>query len=283
MAQSLREIKSRIRGIGNVNKVTHAMEMISIAKLRPVKNRLFPARRYSLKIDELLRNLSAGTKGVSHPFMEQRENIKRIAICLVTSDTGLCGSYNNNAVRVVEDFINRYGHDKITLFPVGRKGLVYFKKKGVDMAGACTELHGRYSDDMINKISKDLTRIFLSKAADEIYIVYASFESASRSKPVIERLLPVSVSPGRETGYIFEPDVNTILKELMPLYLANKIKSCILSAFTAEHSARAIAMGQATENAKELLEDLTLVRNKIRQAGITKDIMEIVSSADVLK
>ncbi len=283
MAQSLREIKNRIRGIGNVNKVTHAMEMISIAKLRPVKNRLFSARRFSLKIEELLRDLLSGAMGASHPLMERRENIKNIAICPVTSDTGLCGNYNHNVVRIVDDFINRYGQDKITLFPVGKKGLVYFKKKGVDIAEAYTELHGRYSEEILGRISGDLTGVFLSSNVDEVYIVYTYFESASRSKPIIERLLPVSVSRERETSYILEPDINTIMKELMPLYLANKIKSCIISAFTTEHSARALAMGQATENAKELLEDLTLVRNKIRQAGITKEIMEIVSSAEVLK
>ena len=283
MAQSLREIKNRIRGIGNVNKVTHAMEMISIAKLRPVKNRFFPARRFSLKIEGLLRDLLAGTTGVSQPLMEERENIKKIAICLVTSDTGLCGSYNHNAVRIVDDYIDRYGQDKITLFPVGKKGLVYFKKKGIDIAEAYTELHGRYSDGMLDRISGNLTEVFLSKNVDEVYIVYTYFESASRCKPVIERLLPVSVPQGHETGYIFEPDINTILKELTSLHLASKIKSCILSAFTAEHSARALAMGQATENAKELLEGLTLVRNKIRQAGITKEIMEIVSSAEALR
>ena len=283
MAQSLKEIKSRIRGIGNVNKVTHAMEMISIAKLRPVKNRLLTAKRFSLKIEELLRDLKACAAGVSHPLMEGRENIKKIAICLITSDTGLCGNYNHNVVRIVDDFINKYGQDKITLFPVGKKGLVYFKKKGMDIAKAYTELHGRYSDEVLGRISEDLTDVFLSKAADEAYIVYTYFESASRSKPMIERLLPVSISQGCETVYIFEPDINTIMKELIPLYLANKIKSCIINAFTTEHSARALAMGQATENAKELLEDLTLVRNKIRQAGITKEIMEIVSSAEVLK
>ena len=283
MAQSLREIKNRIRGIGNVNKVTHAMEMISIAKLRPVKNRFFSARRFSLKIEGLLRDLLAGATGVSYPLMEERESIKRIAICLVASDTGLCGSYNHNVLRIVDDCINKYGQDKITLFPVGKKGLVYFKKKGVNMAEAYTELHGRYSEEILGRISAGLTGVFLSRDVDEVYIVYTYFESASKCRPVIERILPVSVSQGQETGYIFEPDINTILKELTSLHLASKIKSCILSAFTAEHSARALAMGQATENAKELLEGLTLVRNKIRQAGITKEIMEIVSSAEALR
>jgi len=283
MAQSLREIKNRIRGIGNVNKVTHAMEMISIAKLRPVKNQLVPATQFSLEIEALLGDLLSCNGGISHPLMEKRENVDKKAICLITSDTGLCGNYNYNIIHMAEDFINRFGRDKAILISVGKKGLAYFKKRGTAIAQAYTELHGRYSEEITNKILKDAVDIFLSKKTDEVYVAYTHFESGSRHKPVIEKLLNVSAAQKESTEYILEPDINAILEELLSAYLFNKMKFFILSAFTAEHSARAIAMGQATENANELLEDLTLLRNKIRQAGITKEIMEIVSSAEVLR
>jgi F-type H+-transporting ATPase subunit gamma len=284
MAQSLREIKNRIRGISNVNKVTHAMEMISIAKLRPVKNQFLQARQFSLKIEALLKDLLSGAKNISHPLLKERKVLNKMAICLITSDTGLCGNYNHNVIRVVEDFINKYGRDKIMLITVGKKGLTYFKKRGVDIAHSYTELHGRYSDEIAGKILDYLTELFLSGKTDEAYVAYTYFESASRHRPTIEKLLNISSPAGKEdVGYILEPDMDAILKELVPAYLLNKVKAHILSAFTAEHSARAVAMGQATKNADELLEDLTLLRNKMRQAGITREIMEIVSSAEVLR
>jgi F-type H+-transporting ATPase subunit gamma len=284
MAQSLRDIKNRIRGISNVNKVTHAMEMISIAKLRPVKNRFLQARQFSLKIEALLKDLLSGAKNISHPLLEERNVLNKMAICLITSDTGLCGNYNHNVIRVVEDFINKYGRDKIMLVTVGKKGLTYFKKRGMNIERSYTELHGRYSDEIAGKILNDLTGLFLSGKTDEVYVAYTYFESASRHRPTIEKILNISSPAGKEdAGYILEPDMDAILKELVPAYLFNKVKAYILSAFTAEHSARAVAMGQATKNADELLEDLTLLRNKIRQAGITKEIMEIVSSAEVLR
>lgn len=283
MAQSLKEIKNRIRGIGNVNKVTHAMEMISIAKLRPVRNQLVPARRFYLKIEELLKDLVSGSEGIHHPLLDERKNTGKKAICLITSDTGLCGNYNYDIIRLAEDFIDRNAKDNIILVPVGRKGMVYFKKKGVEIGQAYTELHGRYSEDAANKILECLTDIFLSGKADEVYVAYTYFESASRHRPVIEKLLNVDIAQKEDAGYILEPDIDSILKELVPAYLFNRIKVFILNAFTAEHSVRAVAMGQATENANELLEELTLLRNKIRQAGITKEIMEIVSSAEVLR
>jgi F-type H+-transporting ATPase subunit gamma len=284
MAQSLKDIKNRIRGISNVNKVTHAMEMISIAKLRPVKNQFLAARQFSLKIEVLLKDLLSGAKNVSHPLLEERKVLNKMAICLVTSDTGLCGNYNHNVIRVVENFINEYGKDKIILITVGKKGQTYFKKRGVDIESSYTELHGRYSDETVGKVLNDLTGLFLSGKADEAYVAYTYFESASRHRPVIEKLLNISRLGAKENiEYLLEPDMDAILKELVPAYLFNKVKAYILSAFTAEHSARAVAMGQATENANELIEDLTLLRNKIRQAGITKEIMEIVSSAEVLR
>jgi F-type H+-transporting ATPase subunit gamma len=159
MAQSLREIKNRIRGISNVDKVTHAMEMISIAKLRPVKNKLLTARQFSLKIEALLKDLLSGANGISHPLLEERKILNKMAICLITSDTGLCGNYNHNVIRVVEDFINKYGRDKIMLIVAGKKGLTYFKKRGVDIAASYTELHGRYSDETAAKVLNDLTDI----------------------------------------------------------------------------------------------------------------------------
>jgi len=284
MTLSIRQIKSRIRGIQNVNKLTHAMEMISISKLRPAQNQLIASRQYFLKIDALLKNLlSDDSRTIVHPLIEERPVKQKIAICLITSDTGLCGNYNRNIIRLAEEAMNKYEKEKILLFAVGRKGLNYFRKRGVKILQSYTELNGRYSDEITDKILKHLLDIFLSKEVDEVFIAYTYLESASRHRSLIEKLLNIPQPPESSAGFILEPDINSVLGELIPVYLFNKLKFAILNAFTSEHSARAIAMGEATENAKELLENLVLLRNKLRQANITKEIMEIVSSAEVLR
>jgi F-type H+-transporting ATPase subunit gamma len=284
MAEALREIKNRIRGIGNVIKITHAMEMISVAKLNPARNQLLAQRQYCLRIEKLCRDLlSVDTEGISHAFLQKTGERGKKALCLITSDTGLCSSYNHNIIRLAEDFVNRYGQDRVMLFAVGKKGLSYFKRKGANIASAFTELKGRYSPEKCREILNALTAVFLSAKAEEVYVAYTYFESNVRHWPTIEKLFNIEreVRPDRE--YIFEPDFKNILEELIPEYILQKMKLMILESFAAEHSARVIAMSQANHNANDLLEDLVLMRNKVRQANITKELMEIISSVEVMR
>jgi F-type H+-transporting ATPase subunit gamma len=281
--QSLRQIKSRIRGIENVKKVTHAMEMISVAKFKPLETRVAVAKNYFTKLEELLKNLLASSALSDHPFIAPRKDVKDIILCLVTSDTGLCGPYNMNVLRAADAFVNERGKEKVSLVPVGRKGLNYFKRKGVGSAAAFMDLHGRYSDDTASALLNTLTRGFSSNKACEVYAAYTRFDSASRHRVVIEKFLNISPPEGTKIDYILEPDIEGILDELLPLYLYHKVRLILINSFAAEHAARMLAMGESTNNAKELLEGLILWRNKVRQANITKEIMEIVSSAEVLK
>jgi len=283
MILSFRQIKTKIRGVDNIHKITHAMEMISIAKLRPTQSQLSALKHYYLKIEELLKDLLADAKGVTHPLTEKRQNINRIALCLITSDTGLCSNYNNNIIHLAEDFINKNGREKIILVCVGRKGLNYFTKIGMQVTQHYTELNGRYSQGTADKILNALTDIFLVNQADEVYIAYTYFESATRYRPLIEKFLNIDSDRKEDLVYILEPDISAVLGELIPVYIFNKLKLIILNAFTAEHSTRVVAMSEATKNAKELLESLTLLRNKVRQASITAEIMEVVSSAEALR
>ncbi len=281
MALSPRQIKNRIYSVQNINKITHAMEMISMAKLRPSQKQLLPQRNYFLKMEELLRNISGNTKGITDPLIRKKEDTGRIALCLITSDTGLCASYNDNIIRFAEEFMARSG--KIcSLVAVGRKGFSYFKSRQVKISRSYTDLHGKYSAQIAEEIFNNLVNVFLSGEADEVYIAYTYFESASRHRPVIEKFLNLDLKPEKKEDFILEPGQKAILKELIPAYVFNKIKLILLNAFTCEHSARAIAMGEATENAKDLLGDLILLRNKVRQSGITREILEVVSSAEVL-
>lgn len=284
MAETLREIKNRIRGVGNVNKITHAMEMVSIAKLKPIKSQLANAKPYFLKIEKLFKDLLvAEGASLKHPFFEKRQGTGKRAVCVITSDTGLCGNYNYAVIRMAEDFINKLGREKTLLVSVGRKGFNYFKRRGVNSAFVFTELKGHYSQEICAKILKTLTDIFLSKEADEVYLAYAHFESASRHRPVIEKLLSIDLEPGEKVKYIFEPDFASILEELIPEYIFHKMRLILLNSFTAEHSSRVIAMGEATQNADNLLEELVLLRNKVRQANITREILEIISSVEVMR
>lgn len=259
------------------------MEMISIAKFKPLERQLPMVKQYLAKIESLLNNLLAGREGIDNPFMEKRVAAHKIAFCVIASDTGLCGMYNDALIDAAEDFIASAGKEKIVLIPVGRKALLHFKKKGVAVAHAFTEVYGRYSEVLSDSLHRALTDIFLSGEAGQVHIAYTRFKTATKRTPVVERFLPISPSPGGAIDYIFEPGLHQIIEGLIPLYLRHKIRSVLLEAFGSEHSSRMIAMGEATENGKELLKKMILLRNKVRQAAITKEIMEISSSAEALR
>lgn len=287
MSESLKHIKSRIRSIESIKKITRAMEMISLAKLRPAQNKLESGRRYLEKIRQLLSSTLAKAPGADNPFLVSSESGKKIALCVISSDTGLCGTYNNNLFRKAEEFIRENSGSKVSLVVIGRKGFNYFRRRGYDLPLAYHEPRGNYTGAMLEKIVSDLNHLFLSRVASRIYLAYIRFESSSRQKPVIDEFLPLSVAVAQRASttkeYLIEPDAQTVLNELIPVYIANKMRTAILEAKTSEHASRVISMAKATDNAKELLEDLILLRNKVRQSGITKEILEIISSAEALK
>jgi F-type H+-transporting ATPase subunit gamma len=175
-----------------------------------------------------------------------------------------------------------YGRDKVRLSIIGKRGFNHFKRTGMAVEQVYIELNSRYCQEISAKILNNLTAPFLSGEVDEVYMAYTYFESAARHKPTIEKLLNIDSPVARQQEYIFEPGINEILKELIPVYLENKMKSILLNSFAAEQSARIMAMSEAKENTKELLEGLILLRNKVRQANITQEMMEIISSAETL-
>ena len=283
MAQSLRQIKSRIRSIESVKKITRAMEMVSVSKVRPLQKKLSHSREYASKLERILFNALAGFNDIGHPLLEERADKKKIALCLMASDTGLCGSYNHNVIRSAEEFISQKSQYAVTLIPIGNKGFSHFKKSGLDIYNLYATTSSQYPKKESGKITKYLMDIFTSKRVDEVYVAYTYFESASRHIPRVEKILNIMSSPGQEIEYIAEPQPEIIFERLLPFYVSTKINFFMLNSALSEHSARAIAMGEATDNAKELFDELILLRNKVRQANITKDIMEIISSADALK
>ena len=284
MIQSLRNIKLRIKSIESTRKITHAMEMVSSSKLSRTKHRLFSERPYFMKLEAILNKLLAGPVKPVHPLLENRSEEKKVALCVIVSDAGLCSVYNYAAIRVAEDFIAKRGQENVRLVTVGREGFNYFKRNGFSVSNQYIELHGRYSDEVSKNISDVLVNMFLQKEVDGVYIAYTRFITTLRRKVMLEKFLNVDMPEGPdETEYIVEPDLARAINRLIPAYISEKFNLTLLDAFASEHAARMIAMKTATDNANELVETLTLLRNKARQAAITKEILEIAMSAEALK
>ncbi|MDP3804491.1 MAG: ATP synthase F1 subunit gamma [Candidatus Omnitrophota bacterium] len=283
MIQNLRQIKSRIKSIENTRKITRAMETISAAKLSRIKNSLHAARSYSISLESVLKRILRDIPAVENPLIKKRETVKNIAVCIIASDTGLCGTYNNNIIKLTEAFISNYDRGNVRVIAVGKEVFAYFKNKGYSITRAHIGLYGRYSIKISQELVSELTAIFLSKETDEVYVAYTHFKTSLRHSPVVEKFLNIDRDEGKGTHYILEPDAETILNETIPRYLAARMNTVIMDAFTAEHSARMLAMKIATDNAEELIDALTLMRNKARQAQITKEVIEIAMAAEAVK
>ena len=284
MIQSLRNIKLRIKSVENTEKITRAMEMVSASKLNRMRSVLSAARPYFSKVEVLMRNvLKSAEIAANHPLLKKRTEVKSVALFVVTSDAGLCGMYNNNMIRLAEEFAAGIGKEKIELIAIGREAFNHFKKAGYRISDGYENLHSRYSFEVASEIADSLKSIFLDGRADEVYVAYTRFDSTLRHKPVVEKLLNIESSETGGVEYIAEPDMKSVLDELLSWYIHERIRIIMLNAFTSEHSARMIAMKSATDNAEDLIDSLTLSRNKARQAMITKEVIEIASSAEALK
>lgn len=281
MQLSLRQIKRRIRSVESTKKITRAMQMVSTAKLKQTGHVLFSGKPYYFKMDALLKKLLVNAGTVSHPLLEERAAKNNFTLCVITSDSGLCSAYNDNIIRIAEGFINKHGAGNTRLIVIGRKGFGYFKKREIEISRTYLGLQGRYSREVAEDIAKTITNIFLSKEADEVHIAHTHFDAALKYRPKLQKLLNIErTAEEREVAYILEPDAGRILEELIPRYISTKIRGILLDAFTSEHSQRMVAMKSATDNAVELIDNLTLLRNKARQAAITTEIIEVSSAAE---
>jgi F-type H+-transporting ATPase subunit gamma len=283
MPQSIKQIKNRIRSIENTKKVTAALEMVSVAKLSRIDKQLYALRPFSLKMVELLNNLAGHPQAPFSTLMEKRKPGGDIALCVITSDNGLCALYNHNVIRVAEEFIRNNPKAAVRLVLIGHKGLNYFKTRYKQINNYRVGLNGNYSDKACDEITEELSGLFLSRQVDKVYVAYTHFKNSLVQKAVVEQLLNIGAEVTKPIEYILEPDLESILVQIIPQYLKVKMRLILLESFTSEHAARTVAMKAATDNAKELLESLILTRNKVRQAGITQEILEISSSSEALK
>jgi F-type H+-transporting ATPase subunit gamma len=284
MIQNIAAIKTRMRSVNNIRKITRAMEMVSMSKLNRVRSSLFAMRNYFGKLESILNDFLEYTGYVSHPLLEKRANHGKIGLCVITSDTGLCGIYNQAIIRVCEAFMEKFQKENIKLVTVGKEGHHHFERSGFQIKSSYLELHGRYPGKLSEKIASDLINLFLNHEVDEVFIAYTHFESTLRHRPRMEKFVNIERADAGHRDYlILEPDVLSVAEDLIPKYLSEKFHLVLLEALTSEHAARMFTMKTATDNADELMDTLTLLRNKARQAAITKEVIEIASGAEAMR
>ena len=289
---SLRQIRSRIKSIQNSKQIMRAMQLVSGSKLKRSQDKLVQSRVVVGFLDGLLRRVLASESSaqLTHPLATTRE-AGESTLVIVTSDTGLCGSYNANLIQLAEAHLRRESARSTQLVFIGKRAHRYFLKRGYRAAEAYLDLAGRPNPAKTEAIGRALMERFLSGQTASVSILYSKFLSATTYQPTIQPWLPIHLElanspagqPGDSVEYIFEPSAEQLFAGLLPRWALAKFQLILLEAFTSEHSARMLAMKNATDNAQELLTNLTRQRNKIRQAAITKELSEIVGTVEALK
>jgi F-type H+-transporting ATPase subunit gamma len=286
---TLKTIRKRISSIRNTQQITKAMKMVSAAKLRRAQEAAVRARPYAEKMAELLKNVSARVSSEAHPLLQPREE-KKIQLVLFTSDRGLCGGYNANLIRAAEAFMRRNaGEKELEITLVGRKGADHYRRRRANIVDRYIGILAQPADELAAEIAQKLTARFIAGATDAVYILYSSFRSALSQVPTLEKLLPVALAETSEseaqqqTEYLYEPGVQELLASLLPRITDVALQRALLEATASEHGARMTAMDSATTNASKMMGSLTLQMNRVRQASITRELMEIVGTAEALK
>ncbi len=282
---NIRLIRRRIRGVQGVVKITRAMEMIATSKMRRTQQRGLAGRPYSEKISQVLADLAALPQAgeVLHPLL-QRRPVKKIAIVHITPDRGLCGGLNTNINRKTASFILEQSVP-VTLIVVGRKGLDFMRRYGRDIRAEFTRLGDQPSLLDTLPISRIIIDDYTNGLIDLVYLAYAQFVSTMVQRPILQQILPIepaAIPSIQNVDYIYEPSPDLVLSGLLPRFVEMQVYHAILESIASEQSARMVAMRNATDNANELIGDLTLMYNKARQESITKELLEITGGAEAL-
>jgi F-type H+-transporting ATPase subunit gamma len=284
---TLRDIRRRITSIQNTQQITGAMKMVAAAKLRRAQESIIEARPYATKLRDVLGSLSLRTDPKAHPLLARRE-VHRVELMPISSDRGLCGGFNQNVFRTTERFIreNQDIYEGITLRIVGRKALDYFSRRDYTISDHYVHVFATLTYETASAIATEVIEAYTGEVFDEIYLVYNEFRSAISQRPVLTKLLPIDpipVEPGYVvTSYIYEPSEAEILETLLPRHVEFQMYRAFLESHASEHGARMTAMESATKNAEEMLEKLTLHYNRVRQAAITKELIDIIGGAEAL-
>jgi len=285
---NLKDIRRRIKTVHSTQQITKAMKMIAAVKLRKAQDQILACRPYAHELISVISHLAFHTETVHHPLLKQKTP-RKVHTIVVTSNRGLCGSYNGNIIRRAEKFIREEtpSFETFGVSFIGKKGHEYFKTRlGQDkITKFYEESEGERTFDHALGIADELMDLFIQGELDQIRFIYNEFKSAISQKVVVETLLPVTPTK-EESGridYLYEPSRKEVLEALLPKYVRTQVYRILLEAISSEHGARMTAMDSATRNAGEMINKLTLTANRLRQAAITTELMEIVSGAEAQK
>ena len=294
MAENMKEIKERIDSVKNTNQITNAMNIVSSTKFKKFQILTLKSREYSKTIEIAFDNLVAGLKSHRYEIFDGKPEVKKIGIVVMTSDRGLCGSFNSNTLRKLEEMKKNFEKEnkEVSVVTIGKKAKDYCKSRNITEDSEYTHLIPETMFEKAKVISEDIVDFYLNDHYDEVYIIYSKFVSVISYNLVEEKLLPFSkpesikekvVDSKKGKRYIFEPDENNVLIEFLPKMLNNRLYQAFLETSASEHSARMSAMKNASDNATEMIDKLTLEYNRVRQGLITQELTEIISGSQAIK
>ena len=286
---SLKEVKVRITSVISTQQITKAMKMVAAAKLRKSQDRIFQMRPYAQKLAGVLQNLSSAGSDGPNWYSAVREE-KKILIIVITSDRGLCGSFNSTVIKaalktIAENYAAQQSRGNVTILPIGKKGLEFFGKRNMPLIAKFSTVFQNLTFANVGAAADQVMEAYQKGEYDKVEIVYNEFKNVATQILRVEQFLPIlpSTEQATETDYLYQPDREEIITGIIPKSLRTQLYKAVLDSNAAENGARMTAMDKATENAGELLKDLKLTYNRTRQAAITKEILEIVAGAEALK
>ena len=292
MSGALKEVRNRIKSVQSTQQITKAMKMVSAAKLRRAQDAVTQMRPYAKKLQEMLANIVASAEGDLNIALAAERPVEKVLIILVTSDRGLCGGYNSNLIKLAkqvarEKYASQFAAGQVQFLTIGKKGYEHFTKNGFRVVDTYWEILHGLTFEKVQQAAQYAMQAFASKEVDAVEIVYSEFKNAATQRFVAEPFLPVpkpaaDKSSNKKSDFIFEPNKQELVAELMPKILNTQLLKAVLDGNASEHGARMTAMDKASDNANELLKSLKISYNRARQAAITTELTEIVSGAAAL-
>lgn len=288
---SLIDFRRRIRAVKSTQQITKAMKMVAASRFRRAQERILGARPYHRQLVRVMQGLASRVDDASHPLFAQRDLERpgaKVLLVVITADKGLCGAFNTNLIKLASQQISSRPELAFDMALVGRKGRDFFRRRRMPVRFELTGIFNDVRYAHAQEIARDAMEAFTSGQVDAVDLVYNEFKSAIQQRPVVERVLPIprlareELSAGGEVEYLYEPEPQKIFEALLPNYVAFEVFHALLESVAAEHGARMTAMDSASKNAAEVIEGLTLHMNKVRQAAITREIIEVVSGAQAL-
>jgi F-type H+-transporting ATPase subunit gamma len=284
---SLIDIRRRVRSVKNTQQITKAMKMVSAAKLRRAQDQAIAARPYGILLRQMLANVAQGAANDpdagAHPLLAVRPE-QRLLLVVITADSGLAGAFNSNLIKLAHRFAEEHRNATLTFELIGKKGVNYFRRRFSGIAGTHTDLFRRVKFEDAERIANQIIARFEAGEVDSVYLFTNEFKNAMAPALTSTRILPIEVPKTAATvDYIYEQNPGELLGSLLPRYVKLLVYRAFLESVAAEHAARMVAMDAATKNAGDVIDKLTLLMNRVRQASITREIIEIVSGASALK